>query len=183
MRVPTQAGVNAGTGDCIVTQATGQWLTISKSLCRLLMRSLRSDLWGERLEEHGDQLAVRKASWETMYLKGATKHQPFPRNKLYMRGNTHLYVRLIWTNTAGLRILWRVSGRTVRHRKCVRGKVERERDKKSEQRREGGGNDLRDYWPKGMSCQDSPAHKHSIVRLVIASHFPSRPEYGRRLMI
>jgi len=71
-----------------------------------------------------------------MYLKEATKHQPFPGNKLYMRANTPV---------------------------C---ETVRERDKKREWRREGGGNDLRDYWPKGMSCQDSPAHKHSIVPLV-----------------
>ncbi len=62
---------------------------------------------------------------------------------------------------------------------CVRGKVERERDKK----REGGGNDLRDYWPKGMSCQDSPAYKNSIVPLVVASHSPHRQEYSARLII
>lgn len=66
---------------------------------------------------------------------------------------------------------------------CVRRKVKRERDKKREWKREGGGNDLRDYWPKGMSCQDSPEHKHSIVLLVVASHSPHRQEYGRRLMI
>ncbi len=66
---------------------------------------------------------------------------------------------------------------------CVRGKVERERDKKREWKREGGGNDLRDYWPKGMSCQDSPAHKHSIVPLVVASHSPHRQEYSGRLIV